>query len=77
AADGSGVLLISSDPEELIEGSDRVVVLKEGSVVGELTGEQVTEDGLLAALSHHPDPPRATADAPEPTPSDDQEGTAP
>src|SRR5690606_31501383 len=31
AADGLGVLLISSDLEELIEGSDRVVVLKDGA----------------------------------------------
>ncbi len=51
AADGLGVLLISSDPEELIEGSDRVVVLKDGTVVGELTGDQVSESGLLTALA--------------------------
>jgi ribose transport system ATP-binding protein len=51
AGDGLGVLLISSDPEELIEGSDRVVVLKDGAVVGELTGDQVSEDGLLTALA--------------------------
>ena len=33
---GLAVVLISSELEELIEGSDRVVVLKDGSVVGEL-----------------------------------------
>ncbi|MEU1329281.1 sugar ABC transporter ATP-binding protein [Streptomyces sp. NPDC005865] len=51
AADGLGVLLISSDMEELIEGSDRVVVLKDGAVVEELTGTDVTEDRLLRAIA--------------------------
>ncbi|MEU3102456.1 sugar ABC transporter ATP-binding protein [Streptomyces griseoflavus] len=53
AADGLGVLLISSDPEELIEGSDRVVVLKDGAVVGELTGDEVTEDELMRTIAGH------------------------
>ncbi|MEU0050359.1 sugar ABC transporter ATP-binding protein [Streptomyces sp. NPDC006309] len=51
AADGLGVLLISSDLEELIEGSDRVVVLKDGAVVGELTGDDVTENKLMRAIA--------------------------
>ncbi|GAA2080073.1 sugar ABC transporter ATP-binding protein [Streptomyces albiaxialis] len=51
AEDGLGVVLISSDLEELIEGSDRVVVLRDGAVVGELTGEQVTEDRLLETIA--------------------------
>ncbi|GAA1500493.1 sugar ABC transporter ATP-binding protein [Streptomyces synnematoformans] len=51
AEDGLGVLLISSDVEELIEGSDRVVVLRDGAVVGELTGDDVTEDRLMEAIA--------------------------
>ncbi|MFC4943924.1 sugar ABC transporter ATP-binding protein [Pseudonocardia sp. GCM10023141] len=51
AADGLGVLLISSDMEELIEGSDRVVVLRDGAVVGELAGADVTEAAVLAAIA--------------------------
>ncbi|OQD55137.1 sugar ABC transporter ATP-binding protein [Streptomyces phaeoluteigriseus] len=51
AADGLGVLLISSDLEELIEGSDRVVVLKDGRVVGELTGDDVTEEKLMRTIA--------------------------
>ncbi|MFG3256945.1 sugar ABC transporter ATP-binding protein [Streptomyces sp. NPDC048172] len=51
AEDGLGVVLISSDLEELIEGSDRVVVLRDGAVVGELTGDQVTEDRLLETIA--------------------------
>ncbi|WP_040908032.1 sugar ABC transporter ATP-binding protein [Streptomyces griseoflavus] len=53
AADGLGVLLISSDLEELIEGSDRVVVLKDGAVVGELNGDEVTEDKLMRTIAGH------------------------
>ncbi|HVU90847.1 MAG TPA: sugar ABC transporter ATP-binding protein [Jatrophihabitans sp.] len=54
AKEGLGVLLISSELEELIEGSDRVVVLKEGRVVGELDGEQVSEDELMRSLAAAP-----------------------
>ncbi|WP_369214339.1 sugar ABC transporter ATP-binding protein [Streptomyces flavofungini] len=51
AADGLGVLLISSDMEELVEGSDRVIVLKDGAVIDELTGSAVTPDALLRAIA--------------------------
>ncbi len=51
AEEGLGVLLISSELEELIEGSDRIVVLKDGGVVGQLEGDEVTEEALLAALA--------------------------
>ncbi|GLW52073.1 sugar ABC transporter ATP-binding protein [Kitasatospora phosalacinea] len=57
AADGLGVLLVSSDAEELIAGSDRVLVLKDGTPVDELTGERVHADALLAALAHETRPP--------------------
>ncbi|MFH8568326.1 sugar ABC transporter ATP-binding protein [Streptomyces sp. NPDC017993] len=63
AEDGLGVLLISSDVEELIEGSDRVVVLKDGAVVGELTGDDVTEDDLMRAIAEAAEDRRAR-DAP-------------
>jgi ribose transport system ATP-binding protein len=54
ADDGLAVLLISSDTEELIEGSDRVMVLKDGAVVRELTGDAVTEEGLMRAIAAAP-----------------------
>ncbi|MFL1381966.1 MULTISPECIES: sugar ABC transporter ATP-binding protein [unclassified Nocardiopsis] len=54
AAEGLGVLLVSSDLEELVEGADRVLVLKDGSVVGELSGEEVTERALMAAIAGEP-----------------------
>ncbi|MFE5214720.1 MULTISPECIES: sugar ABC transporter ATP-binding protein [unclassified Streptomyces] len=55
ADEGLAVLLISSDTEELIEGSDRVVVLRDGAVVRELTGDDVTEDELLRAIADVPE----------------------
>ncbi|MCW2901420.1 MAG: sugar transporter ATP-binding protein [Streptosporangiaceae bacterium] len=51
AGEGLGVLLISSDLEELVEGSDRIVVLRDGAVVRELSGAEVTEDHLMAAIA--------------------------
>jgi ribose transport system ATP-binding protein len=51
AADGLGVLLISSELDELIEGSGRIVVLKDGAVVTSLEGSEVSEHNLMAALA--------------------------
>ncbi len=51
AAEGLGVVLISSEFEELVEGSDSIVVLREGRVVAELRGAEVTEAALIAALA--------------------------
>ena len=44
---GLGVLLISSDLEELIEGSSRVVVLRDGRSVAELRGADVNPDCII------------------------------
>jgi galactofuranose transport system ATP-binding protein len=52
AEEGLGVVLISSDLEELVEGADRIVVLRAGAVVGELTGDEVDESHLMAAVAH-------------------------
>jgi monosaccharide-transporting ATPase len=51
AADGLGVVLISSEFDEVVEGSDAIVVLREGRVVTELRGSEVNEAALLAALA--------------------------
>ena len=49
---GLGVLMISSELEEVIEGSDRVFVLREGHNVAELSGNQITEAAVMAAMAH-------------------------
>ncbi len=47
---GAGVLLISEDLDEIMELSDRVVVIYEGRITGEVTPEtDVSEIGLLMA----------------------------
>ncbi|MGV8972397.1 MAG: sugar ABC transporter ATP-binding protein [Rhodoglobus sp.] len=51
AAEGLAVLLISSETEELVDGSDRIVVLKEGRVVDVLTGDRLSEDELIVAIA--------------------------
>jgi ribose transport system ATP-binding protein len=55
AAEGLGVLLISSDLEELVEGADRILVLREGAVVGELSGDDVTEERIMATIAEQAD----------------------
>jgi len=48
AAEGTAVLAISSDSEELVGLCDRVVVMAEGRITGQLTGPQITEDRILS-----------------------------
>ena len=51
AREGLGVVLISSELEEIVEGADRVFALREGEVVGMLRGEQITEDNVMGLLA--------------------------
>ena len=53
AADGTAVLVISSDNEELVALCDRVAVMAEGRVTGELTGAEITLDAILALSFAH------------------------
>ena len=60
-AGGAGVLLVSEDIDELIELSDRVVVIRDGRVVGEMLRGQM--DRLsIGALMLGDDAPPAVAD---------------
>lgn len=51
ARDGLGVLMISSELEEVIEGSNRVVVMQDGHKAGELSHEEATEERVLHMIS--------------------------
>ncbi len=51
AGKGLAVILISSDLEEVVEGSDRLIVLRDGVVIGELTGSEANEDMVVALLA--------------------------
>ncbi|WP_159792748.1 sugar ABC transporter ATP-binding protein [Puerhibacterium puerhi] len=53
-ADGVGVLLLSSDLPELVSMSDRVLVMSEGRVVGELPGGASPEDVMSLAFTSTP-----------------------
>ena len=61
SADGLGVLLISSELEEISEGADRVVVLREGHIVAEFSHEQASQDALVHAMAQAPAPVEAMA----------------
>jgi len=51
AAEGLGVLMISSDLEELTEGSTRVVVLRDGFAVAELPHEALSQNAIVHAMA--------------------------
>jgi galactofuranose transport system ATP-binding protein len=55
AESGVGVLMISSDLEELTEGSDRIVVLRDGMTVSALTHEQISQDAIMVAMAQGTD----------------------
>lgn len=48
ADQGTAVLWITTDVEEAVVVADRLVVLREGAIVGELTGEMKTQGSALA-----------------------------
>ncbi len=69
AGDGMGVLMISSELDEITEGSDRVVVMRDGRSVADLPRADATQPALLTAM--------AQGAAPAPMPNDSKEAPAP
>lgn len=53
AASGKGVVFISSEMPELIGMCDRIVVMHEGAFVGEVAGEQATQENIMRAIMRH------------------------
>jgi monosaccharide-transporting ATPase len=51
AGTGLGVLMISSELEELVEGSSRVVVLRDGRDVAELRGDDISQQSIIHAMA--------------------------
>jgi rhamnose transport system ATP-binding protein len=49
AAEGMGILLISSEIEEVLALSHRVVVMRAGRVTAQLSGDDITEEQILRA----------------------------
>ena len=52
ADEGLAVLMISSELEEVIEGADRVFVLREGVSVATFNRDEATEDAVMSAMAH-------------------------
>ena len=51
AGEGLGVLMISSELEELVEGSSRVVVMRDGELVAELSRGEISQDAIINAMA--------------------------
>ncbi len=51
ASDGVGILMISSELPEVLGMSDRVLVMRQGSIVAEFAGENATEDMIMKAAT--------------------------
>ncbi len=51
AREGVGVIVISSELPELIGVSDRVLVVREGRIAGEVEGEDMTEEKIMQLAS--------------------------
>jgi len=49
---GMSVILYASDNEELVAYCDRVLVMYEGEIVKEISGDDITEDAIIAASMH-------------------------
>ena len=47
AAEGTAVLLVSSEMPELLALSDRILVMCEGRITGELNGDSMTQENIL------------------------------
>lgn len=53
ATGGMATVWVSSDFEELATVCDRVLIVADGAVRAELTGDEVTDEGISSAVYHH------------------------
>jgi ABC-type sugar transport system ATPase subunit len=51
AAQGAGILLISSELPEVLSLSDRILVLRAGKLVGDVSRERASQDGVLRMMA--------------------------
>ena len=47
ANQGLAVIIISDDLSEVVVNCNRVIVMKDGAIVGEMTGDRITEENIL------------------------------
>ena len=48
---GIGVLFISSEMAEVIRNCDRVYVMRDGNIIGEVTGEDISQDNITRMIA--------------------------
>ncbi|HCD83559.1 MAG TPA: ABC transporter ATP-binding protein, partial [Agrobacterium sp.] len=48
ADEGRSIIVVSSEMPELIGICDRILVMRSGRIVGEVTGERMTENDIVA-----------------------------
>jgi putative multiple sugar transport system ATP-binding protein len=53
ADEGKGVLMISSEMPELLGMCDRIYVMSEGALVGELTAEEASQEKIMSMIVTH------------------------
>ncbi len=51
AREGLGVLMISSELDELVQNCSRMVVMRDGCTIAEVAGEQLSEQALIHAMA--------------------------
>ncbi len=52
ADEGLGVLMISSELEEIVEGADRVFVIRDGKIAAEMGKSEISENAIMQAMAH-------------------------
>ncbi len=60
---GLGVLMASSEIEEIVEGADRAYVLRDGRTVDCFAGERLTAEAILSAMAHGSEARHGAGDA--------------
>jgi simple sugar transport system ATP-binding protein len=53
-AKGMAILFISSELEEVVRDCQKVIVLRDRAKVGELAGNEITEEAIMHTIAGHP-----------------------
>jgi ribose transport system ATP-binding protein/rhamnose transport system ATP-binding protein len=69
AARGVALLVVSSDLPEVLALADRVVVMADGRLAGEIPGSEATEEAILQLATRHTTLPHQARDARERVPA--------
>ena len=51
SSEGMGIILISDEVEEIVANCNRVIVMKDGEIVGRMDGDEVQEENIVKIIS--------------------------